>query len=145
MQVTTPMQGNPMPTLRAHSLSLMVAAACLVAPGLAAAQYQPALKFEPAQPTSAQPVVAQVSGFYGSAGYQMAADPKVTVAGQSIGIELVALPPGGFAAQVMTPFTVAVPLGLLPVGSYTATVKLSVKGLPVPPQLGAAMLRVVAP
>jgi hypothetical protein len=134
-----------MPRLHALSLSLLVAAACVGAPAPAAAQYQPTVAFEPPQPTAAQPVVAKVSGYYGSAGFQMAPDPKVTVAGQSITIELLALPPGGMAAQVMTPFTVAVPLGTLPAGNYTATVKLTVKGQAVPPQLGAAMLRVVAP
>ena len=134
-----------MSSLRALSLSLMVAAACAGAPAPAAAQYQPLLKFEPAQPTSAQPVVAQISGYHSSAGYRLATDPKVTVAGQAITIELVALPPGGMAAQVMTPFTVAVPVGTLPVGSYTATLKLSIQNLPVPPQLAAASLRVVAP
>ena len=134
-----------MSRLRALSLSLMVAAACAAVPSPAAAQYQPLLKFEPAQPSSAQPVVAQISGYYSSAGFRMANEPKVTVAGQAITIELLALPPGGMAAQVMTPFTVAVPIGTLPVGSYTTTVKLAVKGLPVPPQLGAATLKVVAP
>ncbi|EHR69082.1 hypothetical protein BurJ1DRAFT_0184 [Burkholderiales bacterium JOSHI_001] len=134
-----------MPSLRAFSLSLMVAAACAAASAPAAAQYQPMVKFEPAQPTSAQAVVAQISGYYSSAGYRMATDPKVTVAGPAITIELVVLPPGGMAAQVMTPFTVAVPVGTLPVGSYTATVKLSIQNLPAPPQLGAASLKVVAP
>jgi uncharacterized protein (DUF2141 family) len=134
-----------MPRLHALTLSLMLAVAGVGAPAPATAQYQPSVTFEPAQPTSQQAVVAQVSGYHGSAGFQMAADPKVTVAGQAITIELLALPPGGFAAQVMTPFTVAVPLGTLPAGSYTTTVKLAVKGLPVPPQLGAAALKVVAP
>jgi ABC-type glycerol-3-phosphate transport system substrate-binding protein len=134
-----------MSTLPALTLSLMVAAACAGAPAPAQAQYQPLLKFEPAQPTSAQPVVAHISGYYSSAGFRMATDPKVTVAGPAITIELVALPPGGMAAQVMTPFTVAVPVGTLAVGSYTATVKLSIQNLPVLPQLGAASLKVVAP
>lgn len=128
-----------------RSLRFLLAAAAGLALLPATAQHLSGVKFEPLRPTTAQPVVAQVSGHYPAAAFKMAADPKVTVNGEAISIELLALPPSGMSAQVMVPYTVPVPLGVLPAGSYNATVKLSFKGLPMPPQLASGSFKVVAP
>ena len=130
--------------MRHCTLALLpLALGCALAP--AQAQHLQGLRFTPEAPGPADTVVARVSGQYPSAAFQMAGEPKVVVQGQAIAIELLALPPRGMAATVMTAFEVAVPLGTLPAGRYAATVTLGFKDLPMPPQRLEGSFTVLAP